>query len=334
MLRDTVAILGAGPLAGRLIAHLSTQYPGGAAPCPIEMVGLFDDRRERARLAGQTVSGTIDDLMRRAQEGRLDRVIVTLPCSADSRVLAIRDRLQALAIDVLLCPDGAAFDASLHRHEGFAGLPLLTLVKRPLRGWASVAKRLEDIVISLAALIFFGPLMGFIAIAVKLDSQGPVLFRQRRHGLNNREIEVFKFRTMRVETTDESGGRQTARGDARITRLGRLLRRSSLDELPQLLNVLKGDMSLVGPRPHPTGMRTQNQLCHEIVSSYAHRHRVKPGLTGWAQINGYRGATTHPEQLARRVELDLFYIENWSLLLDLKILLKTPITLVTTDSAY
>ena len=178
--------------------------------------------------------------------------------------------------------------------------------------------------------------MAIIAITIRLDSPGPILFRQRRHGLNNAEFEILKFRTMVATPSDPGDGRrQTQRNDTRITRVGNFLRRSSLDELPQIFNVLRGEMSLVGPRPHPTEMRTENRLGSEIVADYPHRHRVKPGMTGWAQINGYRGATQTAEQIRRRVTYDIFYIENWSLLFDIKILALTPIKMMlNNDNAF
>jgi lipopolysaccharide/colanic/teichoic acid biosynthesis glycosyltransferase len=186
-----------------------------------------------------------------------------------------------------------------------------------------------DKVLSALLLISILPLMVIIAVTIRLDSPGPVFFRQRRLGLNNVEFEIFKFRTMASTGADASDGRwQTRRQDARVTRVGHFLRRSSLDELPQLFNVLRGEMSLVGPRPHPIRMRTENRLGSEIVPDYPHRHRVKPGMTGWAQINGYRGATQTVDQIKRRVEYDIFYIENWSILFDLKILALTPITMI------
>jgi polysaccharide biosynthesis protein PslA len=178
--------------------------------------------------------------------------------------------------------------------------------------------------------------MASIAIAIKIDSPGPAFFRQRRHGLNNTEFEIYKFRTM-IWHGDHSatGCHQTQRNDPRVTRVGRFLRRFSLDELPQLLNVLRGEMSLVGPRPHPTVMRTENRANEEIVALYSHRHRVKPGLTGWAQINGYRGATHTADQVMRRVEHDLLYIDKWSIFFDLKILILTPIRMILdSDGAF
>jgi len=333
-LRDIVAVVGGGPLADRLIGHLTTLHTRSSDRCPVEVIGIFDDRSERLPPGCRAASGGLDDLITLGKEGVIDRIVITLPWSAEERLVEIRNKLQALAIDISLCPDGIAFSSPARQEAEFGELPLLSLAQRPLRQWDAVTKRIEDIVLASLALLLFGPMMCFIALAIKLDSDGPALFCQRRHGLNNREIGVYKFRTMRTDMTDVSGGVQTRRGDARITRLGGILRRTSLDELPQLLNVLKGDMSLVGPRPHPVGMKTKDKLCHEIVETYVHRHRVKPGITGWAQVNGYRGATSEPEQLIGRVEFDLFYIENWSLLLDLKILMKTVTSIVTTDNAF
>jgi lipopolysaccharide/colanic/teichoic acid biosynthesis glycosyltransferase len=171
-------------------------------------------------------------------------------------------------------------------------------------------------------------------VLIKLDSPGPVFFRQRRHGFNGREIEVWKFRTMFADQTDDRCKQQTRRDDPRVTRLGRLLRKTSIDELPQLFNVLAGEMSIVGPRPHAVGMRTDNRLSKEIVAEYAHRYRVKPGITGWAQVNGYRGAMNSAALLRKRVEYDLYYIENWSLALDLKIMALTVLHLLTMRDAY
>jgi lipopolysaccharide/colanic/teichoic acid biosynthesis glycosyltransferase len=173
-----------------------------------------------------------------------------------------------------------------------------------------------------------------VALAIRLDGPGPVLFRQKRHGFNNTEFEVFKFRSMRWEQRDALGTRQTSRDDNRITKFGAFLRTTSLDELPQLLNVLRGDMSIVGPRPHPIGMRTANRLCEDIVEEYAHRHRVRPGITGLAQVQGFRGATQTAAQLQRRIELDLHYIDNWSIMFDLKIILLTVLAVLRRENAF
>jgi exopolysaccharide biosynthesis polyprenyl glycosylphosphotransferase len=210
------------------------------------------------------------------------------------------------------------------------------LADRPLRRWNAVMKWVEDLLLAGVITLALLPVLGLIAVAIKLDSPGPVIFRQRRHGWNNQEFDVFKFRTMRwePESAKSSELRQTQRDDDRITRLGRFLRRSSLDELPQLFNVLRGDMSLVGPRPHAVNMKTGDQLGHEIIEVYAHRHRVKPGITGWAQVNGFRGATDTADHLRKRVELDIYYVENWSLLFDIKILFMTLIHVIKGKNAY
>ena len=209
------------------------------------------------------------------------------------------------------------------------------LADRPIKRWDAVVKTGVDLLIGGLVTVLLLPLLAIIALAIRIDSPGPVIFKQRRHAQNNREFEIYKFRTMRWNASAAAEDlRQTNRRDERITSLGRLLRASSLDELPQLFNVLKGDMSLVGPRPHAVDMRTEGRLGHEITDLYPQRHRVKPGITGWSQVNGARGATDTVEQLRRRVTLDLHYIENWSLLLDLKILALTAREVIKGNNAY
>jgi lipopolysaccharide/colanic/teichoic acid biosynthesis glycosyltransferase len=215
------------------------------------------------------------------------------------------------------------------------GVPVRVLADRPINQWGAVIKWAEDYLLAAVLTVLLLPMLALIAAAVGLSGPGPIIFKQRRHALDNRDIDIYKFRTMHwnpfagAETL-----RQTSRQDARVTRVGRFLRSSSLDELPQLFNVLKGDMSLVGPRPHAVNMRTEDRLGCEITDSYAHRHRVKPGITGWAQVNGARGATDTTAQLRRRVELDLYYIDHWSLLFDLSILLLTCRAVVRATRAY
>ena len=196
---------------------------------------------------------------------------------------------------------------------------------------------MEDWLLGGLIILLLSPLLAVVALLVRIDSPGPILFKQRRHAANNREFFIYKFRTMRWQPEVQSGAEaliQTARDDNRITRLGSFLRKTSIDELPQLFNVLRGEMSLVGPRPHAVNMRTEERLGHEIVDTYAHRHRVKPGITGWSQVNGSRGATNTVEQLRRRVELDIYYVENWSLYLDLKILAMTFVTVLWGRNAF
>ena len=214
-------------------------------------------------------------------------------------------------------------------------LTVTLLADRPIRRWNAVLKTGSDLVLGTLILLLLLPLLACIALAIKIDSPGPLLFKQRRHGFSSREFDIYKFRTMHHDPAASGVAlQQTARGDRRITRLGHFLRRFSLDELPQVFNVLEGDMSLVGPRPHAVNMRTEQRLGEEITAAYLHRHRVKPGITGWAQINGYRGATDTVEQLRRRIKLDLYYVEHWSLGFDLKILSLTLRAVLRGANAY
>ena len=213
-------------------------------------------------------------------------------------------------------------------------VPVLEIADRPLKHWRAIAKWIEDQVLSVLLLIFLGPLMAIVALLIKLDSPGPVFFAQERFGFNNDVIRVLKFRTMFIDRGDQSGARRTVQNDPRVTRVGRVLRALSIDELPQLINVLRGDMSLVGPRPHAIAMRAGGRLYGEAVEQYLHRHRVKPGITGWAQVNGLRGEVDTLAKAHARVAHDLYYIEQWSLWFDLKILLKTVGILASRDNAY
>ncbi len=328
-LTESIAIVGAGKLADRLAVFLQA-----SDDVTVEVIGVFDDRLTRLDPGATMPMGTIADLVELGKTRRIDRVIVTLPWSAERRLIEVFRVLKALAVDITLCPDLIGFHL-LRRPLGYIGaLPLMRVADRPLGQWRRVIKTVEDKVIGSILLLALLPVMAAVAAAVALDSPGPVLFRQKRLGFNNTEIDVFKFRTMRFEAGDAGGAVQTRRGDSRITRIGGILRKTSLDELPQLFNVVRGDMSLVGPRPHPVSMRTGNLLGHEIVEDYAHRHRVKPGITGWAQVNGYRGATDTRDKLAKRVEFDLYYIDNWSVLFDMRILLMTVAQVLTMKNAF
>src|ERR1017187_7099854 len=327
---QTIAVVGATAWAEHVCEQILKQdQPGG-----VRIVGVFDDRKERvtARFAGS--ARTVDDLLELGTRVHIDRIVLALPLHAEARILAISDRLMALSVDILACPDVSAFNLLQRPVSSQAGLPAIQISSRPISEGQLLLKGALDKIFALGLLVLISPLLLAIAAAIALDSPGPVLFRQPRHGYNNRKFDVLKFRSMRVDLADTSGARQAQRNDSRVTRLGKFLRRSSLDELPQLFNVLRGDMSLVGPRPLPVGMRTQDLSNHEIVERYAHRHRVRPGITGWAQVQGYRGATEIASQLQKRVELDMFYIENWSLMLDLKILFMTALHLVTQKNAF
>ena len=331
VMSEVVAIVGTGERTDRLMEHISTQCRD-----TVEVVGVFDDRSQGRHETGSDhyPVGTLDDLLALGREGRIGKIIVALPLSAEHRLLSIFVKLKALAVDIELCPDKVGFSL-LKRRSGYIGdLPLLRVAETPVSGWSYLLKSAEDMVLAGIALVVLSPLLLVTAILVKFDSPGPILFRQTRYGFNNEEFQVFKFRTMYVDKSDYSGGQQTSRGDARVTWVGRFLRRTSIDELPQLFNVLQGTMSMVGPRPHPVGMKTANRLCEEIIDTYVHRHRVKPGITGWAQVNGSRGATETAEQLERRVALDLHYVENWSLFLDLRILLMTAFKVIGDKEAF
>lgn len=316
-----VVIVGAGELGQRLVRHLRRAGPG------VRLIGLFDDRRDRVPdyVAGYPVLGTIDDLVAFAREHPVDLVIVALPYGAKLRIREWLQKLRALPADVRLCPDIADYDLGQRGVSHIAGVPVVHIYDRPLAGWNAILKACEDRLIAGFVLLFTAPLMVLLALAVRLDSPGPVFYRQKRWGFAGRPIEILKFRTMYVDRCDdgESGPvPQARRGDPRVTRVGRWLRRYSLDELPQFLNVLRGDMSIVGPRPHAVA---HNELYARLIGDYLARHKVKPGITGWAQVNGLRGETPTVAHMHRRVQYDLYYVENWSLLFDLKIILRTLI---------
>jgi Undecaprenyl-phosphate glucose phosphotransferase len=330
-LARNVAIVGAGNEGERLIARLREEQDQS-----VVIRGVFDDRKSRlpGSVCGLRVRGTTDDLLNFARRAPIDEVIMALPLDAEQRLKSLCDKMKALAIDVRLSLEPLAETFNV-RGLGYVGtVPVLEVVDRPLKNWRAVAKWVEDTLLGVLAFVFVGPLMALIAILIKLDSPGPVFFVQTRFGFNNEVIRVLKFRTMHIDRADPSGAQRTVRDDPRVTRLGRTLRRLSLDELPQLINVVRGDMSLVGPRPHAVAMKAGGRLYCEAVEQYLHRHRVKPGITGWAQVNGLRGEVDTLEKAQARVAHDLYYIERWSLWLDLRILLKTVGILASRDNAY
>lgn len=326
-----VAIYGAGPQGRRLIEFL--QRPGSG----FRVVGVFDDRQAAARLGdslGAPYRGDLGDLVAFARKQQLDQIVVALPWTGERRIANVMMRLTPLPIDVRLAPDLVGFSLAHCRYGDVAGLPVLNVFDKPLSEEKLVLKRLEDVAVALGLLLLFSPLMLTIAVLIRLGSPGPVFFRQTRFGFNNQPIQVWKFRTMYQEECRDVLDRQTLRDDPRVTPIGHWLRRTSMDELPQLFNVLQGSMSVVGPRPHAQGTRAGNVLFEEAVSEYAARHRVKPGLTGWAQVNGWRGETDTLEKIQRRVDHDLYYIENWSLMFDIKIVLMTIVTIMRGRNAW
>ena len=304
----------------------------------IRICGIFDDRddsRSPPLVAGYPKLGTVAELVAFARLTRIDMLIVTLPLSAESRVLSLLKQLWILPIDIRLSAHAGQLRFRPRTYSFIGSVPLIDVFDRPLADWDWIAKRIFDVVFASIALLLVSPILLATAIAIKLDSEGPVLFRQKRHGFNNQIIEILKFRSLYHEMSDPLARQIVTKDDRRVTRVGRFIRRSSIDELPQLINVLRGELSLVGPRPHAVhAISSANQSFVEIVDGYFGRHKVKPGITGWAQIKGWRGEIDQPDKLKKRFEHDLYYIENWSLLLDLTILLATPFSLLRTQGAY
>ena len=311
-----IVVYGSGDIAAKLIENLGSGF------LRTRVCGVFDDYIGVAS-PKVVLAGGLSELLRFCQTQSVDEVLIALPLSEERRIARLVTELSILPVDIRLCPDMAAF--ALHP-KGIAfhdKVAVLELERRPLEGWGPVFKALEDRLLAALVLFVVFPIFLLIALAIKLDTHGPIFFRQRRHGFNHKVFMVWKFRTMSV-VEDGAQVVQVSRGDQRVTRVGRWLRRTSLDELPQLFNVFSGEMSLVGPRPHAI---SHNEYYSSLLGTYASRHKVKPGITGWAQVNGYRGETDTSEKMAKRVEYDLQYIENWSLWFDIKILLLTPFSL-------
>jgi Undecaprenyl-phosphate glucose phosphotransferase len=261
-------------------------------------------------------------------------LIIFLPLSAEARILQLLKKLWVLPVDIRLAAHANRLRFRPRAYSHIGSVPMLDIFNKPIRDWDSVAKRCFDIVFTLLALALLWPIMLATAIAIKVTSKGPVFFMQNRHGFNNEIIRIFKFRSMYADKGDPTGRAAVTKGDPRVTPVGRFIRKSSIDELPQLFNVLKGDISLVGPRPHAILAQAKDRLFGDVVEGYFARHRVKPGVTGWAQINGWRGEVDHDDKIKFRTAYDLYYIENWSLWFDLKILFLTPFRLFNTENAY
>jgi polysaccharide biosynthesis protein PslA len=314
-----VAVIGAGRFSQEFIERLR------AEPHAYTVVGIYDDRLSRIPEVqdGVRVRGTVHDLLERSRQEQIDLIVIALPLQAMARISAILSQVKSAVADICLATDFVGFRYRSSQISSVGSNPVVLLEERPLKDWRAASKSAFDIVFATLLLIVASPLLAVIAVAIRLDSPGPVLFRQPRLGFNNRLFTCYKFRTMHHAMTDLMGDRQATRGDARVTRVGKWLRALSLDELPQLLNVFRGDMSLVGPRPHPPNTKADDKLFTEVVANYAFRHRVKPGITGWAQVNGWRGETKTLDQIENRVACDLAYIENWSVWFDLRIIFLT-----------
>jgi len=273
----------------------------------------------------------VDDLIRLTRECRIDDIILAAAGASDADVDSTLEQLGAVPSNVHVCNTLQQAPGSHVASSRLFGHPVVTVHRRPFDGFGWMAKRLEDVVLGGAILLLLLPVMGVIALSIKLDSRGPVLFRQKRSGLNNTTFEILKFRTMFHRSEPEGDVPQARQNDPRVTRLGRILRRASLDELPQLFNVIRGDMSLVGPRPHAI---PHNHYYASRIRGYTARHRVRPGITGWAAVHGLRGETDTMDKMRLRVEFDLDYIQRWSLLLDVEVLLKTVIVCLQGRAAH
>ncbi len=330
--RRTV-LVGGGGAADSLLNQLATQ------PQPdLQILGIFDDRtdeRSPAVVAGFPKLGTVDDLIAFSRRTRIDLIIFTLPITAEARILQMLGKLWVLPIDIRLAAHMNKLHFRPHAYSYIGSVPLIDIFDKPIAGWDIILKYAFDKIVGSLCLILLAPIMALVAIAVKLDSKGPVLFRQKRYGFNNEIVEVFKFRSMRTDMLDFNAATLVTKDDPRVTRVGRFIRKTSLDELPQLFNVVfKGNLSLVGPRPHALHAKAAERQYDEVVDGYFARHRVSPGITGWAQIHGWRGETDTPEKIQGRVECDLYYIENWSIMLDIYILLATPWALFKNRNVY
>jgi putative colanic acid biosysnthesis UDP-glucose lipid carrier transferase len=298
----------------------------------ISIAGFFDDRgRDRLKVNGEiSMLGTLAEMPDFVRQNGIEVVFVALPIRPVSRVMELVDELRDSTASIYYLPDIHVFDLIQSRGEVLDGIPVISMCETPFHGHRAAAKRLIDLLLTIPLLLLISPLMLAIALAVRFSSPGPVVFRQRRYGLNGEEITVYKFRTMTV-IEDGAVTEQARRGDARFTRIGRFLRRYSLDELPQLINVLQGRMSLVGPRPHTVA---HNELYRKLIKGYMLRHKVLPGITGLAQVNGLRGETRELEQMEARVRYDLEYLRCWSLELDLEILARTAVRVLNDSKAF
>jgi Undecaprenyl-phosphate glucose phosphotransferase len=326
----SVAVLGFGEQCERFLRSITANRPAFSS-----LVGVYDLSHEGAgRTVGgdAAVSGGFENLLRAIRRQEVDDVVVAMPWNAVTNVTDVVDRLKELPVNVYLSTDLVGYELAFRPVAGeLHQAPVFEVLQRPISGWGAVVKAIEDYVIASLAVVLLSPLLLLVAIAIKIDSPGPVFFMQRRLGFNNKEFLIYKFRSMRHRAEDERIVRQAQRGDPRVTRVGRIIRATSLDELPQLFNVLNGTMSLVGPRPHAL---SHNEEYGQRIRGYFARHRVKPGVTGWAQVNGLRGETIELEKMEDRVRHDVYYAENWSLLFDLRILVMTALLVLFQKTAY
>lgn len=332
-LKRRTVIVGGGLDAESLITTIQNSNEND-----IELLGIFDDRideRSPEKVAGLPKIGKVINLLTFARETRVDLIIVSLPLSAEKRVLEMFKQLWVLPVDIRLSAHMSKLKFKASAYSYIGDVAVFDMADKPISDWSLIFKWVFDKITALIALILLFPIMIITAIAVKLDSKGPVIFKQKRYGFNNEMIEIYKFRSMYSDMSDATASKLTTKNDPRVTKVGKFIRKTSIDELPQLFNVLKNELSMVGPRPHAVSAKAENKLYNDSVSGYFARHKVKPGITGWAQINGWRGETETAEKIIKRVDHDLYYIDNWSLMLDAYILLMTPISLISkNENAY
>lgn len=324
-----VAMLGANEVGNEVAADIQNDISLG-----YQFIGFFDDRSESDERTSSNLCGSIigsfNDVIQAARNNQIDVLYIALPLAAEKRIAALIDELSNSAIAVHIIPNFFIYNIIHARWHNIGRYQALSIYDTPFYGAGSLLKKVEDMIIASIILVLISLPMLFIALAIKLTSPGPILFKQQRYGINGKELVIYKFRSMTV-CDDGKIIKQAEKNDARITKLGAFLRRTSLDELPQFFNVLDGSMSIVGPRPHAVA---HNEKYRQKIDSYMLRHMVKPGITGWAQINGYRGETRFLEQMEKRVEYDLYYIRNWSLFWDLKIIFMTIFKGFVNKNAY
>jgi putative colanic acid biosynthesis UDP-glucose lipid carrier transferase len=318
-------IVGITELGARLEATLQ-----GDRLLRTKVVGYFEDRSPDRVRGGKQVLGKSSQVVDYVLRNDINVVYVTLPMSRDSRVIQMLDALRDSTVSIYFVPDLFVFNLVQARFDLINGIPLVAVCESPFYGVRGLSKRLTDISIATAAIILLSPLLVMIAAAIRFTSSGPVVFRQKRYGLDGKPIIIYKFRTMTVTEDGEGSYTQVSRNDSRVTPLGSLLRKLSFDELPQLFNVLEGSMSIVGPRPHAIAV---NEQYRRLIPGYMVRHKVKPGITGWAQVNGYRGGDDL-HSMTKRIELDLEYLRHWSLALDILILFRTTVMILVDKRAY
>lgn len=329
VLTRNVVVVGAGKQGERLIRHIQENR----AELAVHPMAVFtlNPEFEGKDVLDVPVVGGIKDLLLYVRNNHVQEIMVALPWDREDEIADVLYQLREAPIDVSLAPEPLGYRLMERRVRHLGDLPLTVVQEPPLSGWSYVIKGLEDRILSALIIIMISPVLIALAILIRLDSPGPAIFRQQRYGFNNNVFTVYKFRSMRNDMGDARGGAQATKGDARITRIGAFIRKTSLDELPQLFNVLKGDMSLVGPRPHAVA---HNEEYAELIDQYLNRHKVKPGITGWAQIHGLRGETDTQEKMEMRVQYDLYYIDNWSLWLDLRIIFRTLLVGFVNENAY